>query len=75
MKSTHLPLKLGFILSPFCDFVSVKKSECVDRRDIDEISKETLSDNVAKVNKQEGDFFDRNLTRKKILCVTLSKNQ
>ena len=71
MKSTHLPLKLGFVLSPFCDFVSVKKSECVDRRDTDEISeisKETLSDNVAKVNKQEGDFFDRNLTRKKILC-------
>ena len=34
-----------------------------------EISKETLNDAVAKVNKQEGDFFDNNLTRKKILCV------
>ena len=34
-----------------------------------EISKETLNNAVAKVNKQEGDFFDNNLTRKKILCV------
>ena len=40
-------------------------------READETSNETLNDAVAKVNKQEGDFFDRTLTRKKILCVLM----